>query len=100
MPPGTSDTGQNMGDAATGSNSGAENHRSPWIQNNDNFKGPFIVSNSDLILPKSQASLKDGILYLDESDYTPIEIGWGFCLLGFFAGKSPGRDAIDKMTKA
>lgn len=39
----------------------------------------------------------DSYLWLDENDYTPVELGKGYCLLGFFAGRFSGKDAVLKL---
>lgn len=72
---------------------------SPWIANDGNFselKRPLKV---DLLLPKTQISLDNNVLCLEKSDYIPVSIGWGFSLLGFFAGRFPGKEAIYNLTK-
>lgn len=38
-------------------------------------------------------------MWLELDDYTPVELGWGYCLLGFFAFKFPGRNEVLKLTK-
>lgn len=65
--------------------------KSPWLQNKGNFNDKFFIDDSDLILLKHNINLVNDCLCFDESDYTPLERGWGYCLLGFFAGKFPGR---------
>lgn len=70
---------------------------SPWLLNFGNFLKPTTILKKDLILPKPSINIVDGYLWLDEEDYTPIEIGWGFPLLGFFAGRFPGKEAVQKM---
>lgn len=59
-------------------------HKSPWFHNDGNFKSNVIILKSDLILPKPNTNFIDGFLCLNDTDYIPVELGCGFCLLGFF----------------
>lgn len=72
---------------------------SPWIANDGNFLEGKKPLNVDLILPKPTVLLTDNVLQLEEADYTPIHLGWGFSLLGFFVGRFPGKDAVHNLTK-
>lgn len=74
-------------------------HHSPWLQNNGNFDDDNVtILRADRILPKpAVVNVVDDFLCLDETDYTPIEIGWGFCLLGFFAGRFPSKEDVRTM---
>lgn len=63
---------------------------SPWLLNICNFLKPTTILKNDLIFFKLSIIIVDGYLWLDEDDYTPVEIGLGFPLLGFFAGHFPG----------
>lgn len=36
---------------------------------------------------------------MDEHDYIPIPKGWGFSLLGFFAGRFLGKEVVLNLTK-
>lgn len=47
-----------------------------------------------------QGRIEDDTLCLEQDDYVPITKGWGLCLLGFMAGKFPGRDAVEKLMKS
>lgn len=70
--------------------------KSPWYHNGKNCKTNVTILKSDLTLPKHNANFVDGFLCLDDIDYTLMELGWGFCLLGFFAGKFPVKEAVQK----
>lgn len=59
--------------------------------NDENFKSNVTILKSNLILPKPNTNLIDGFLCLEDTDYTPVELWWGFCILGFFARKFPGK---------
>lgn len=76
-----------------------EGRKSPWLHNNGNFNSDVAILKSDLILPKPIVKVVDNFLWLELDDYTPVELGWGYCLLGFFAGKFPGRNEVLKLTK-
>lgn len=75
-------------------------HHSPWLQNNGNFGKDVVILNADRVLPKLPINVVNDVLCLDETDYTPVEIGWGFCLLGFFAGRHPPKGDINKLAKS
>lgn len=70
--------------------------QSPWLHNNDNFDENVTILNADRLLPKPVLHIEDDVLCLDGTDYTAVEIGWGYCLLGFFAGRFPNKDEIKK----
>lgn len=72
-------------------------HHSPWLQNNGNFGKDVVILNADRVLPKLPIHVVNDVLCLEETDYTPVEIGWGFCLLGFFAGRHPPKGDINKL---
>lgn len=57
-----------------------------------------MILNPDRTLPKPKLHIEDDFLCLDEFDYTPIEIGWGYCLLGFFTGRFPGKFEVEQLT--
>lgn len=76
-----------------------EGRKSPWLHNNGNFNSDVAILKSDLILPKPLVKVVDNYLWLELDDYTPVELGWGYCLLGFFVGKFPGRNEVLKLTK-
>lgn len=78
---------------------GGQPPHSPWLTNNGNFLEPNKPLKVDLLLPQVQISLENNILCLEKSDYIPVSIGWGFSLLGLFAGRFPGKDAINNLTK-
>lgn len=63
--------------------------KSPWYHNDRYCKTIVTILKSDLTLPKHNANIVEGFLCLDDTDYTPVELGWGFCLLGFFCRKIP-----------
>lgn len=54
---------------------------------------PQIIK-SDLVLPNVEGRIEDDILCLDPDNYVSITEGWGF-----MAGKFPGRDAVERLTK-
>lgn len=68
-----------------------------WCQNNGNFRSNLTILKSDLILPKPMVKVVDNYLWLDEDDFTPIELGWEYCLFGFFASRFPNKDAVQKL---
>lgn len=54
---------------------------------------PTIVQ-EDLLLPSVDTVLDDnGCLVMTEDDFIPLEESWGFCLLGFYGGRFPGKEA-------
>lgn len=73
--------------------------RNPWLHDGNLKVKPQILK-SDLLLPNVQGHVEGDTLCLDPTDYVPISESWGFCLLGFMAGKFPGRDAIERMIKS
>lgn len=38
------------------------------------------------------------VLHLEQKDYTPMEVGWGYCLAGFVAGKFPCIKTVERLT--
>lgn len=70
--------------------------RNPW-RHDGNLKTKPPILKADLVLPNVQGTVEGDILCLEPSDYVPIVEGWGYCLLGFMAGKFPGRDAIERL---
>lgn len=73
---------------------------SPWLRNVGSFNIKPAPTKADLLLPKPNVQLVDNVLQLDENDYVPVSVGWGYSLLGCFAGKFPGRDAVHKLTSS
>lgn len=71
--------------------------RNPWLHDG-NLKIKPIILKSDLVLPNVQVNVDGDVLCLAPEDYVPITASWGYCLLGFMAGKFPGRDAIERLT--
>lgn len=71
---------------------------SAWTLHDGKFRSDFHPLKCDLLLPRIEVSLNDNTLVLDEHDYVPIPKGWGFSLLGFFAGRFPGKEAVNNLT--
>lgn len=69
--------------------------RNPWLHDG-NLKTKPTILKADLALPNVQGKVEGDLLCLEATDYVPITESWGFCLLGFMAGKFPGRDAIER----
>lgn len=65
------------------------------MHNNGNFDDNITILNADHLLPKP---VEDDVFCLDETEYTLVEIGWRYCLLGFFAGRFPRKDEFRKFT--
>ncbi|KAL3834063.1 hypothetical protein ACJIZ3_008799 [Penstemon smallii] len=38
------------------------------------------------------------IVVLDDEDIDDVETAWGFCLIGYFAGRFPGHDAVHQIS--
>lgn len=79
---------------------GTSKRISPWCHNNGNFRSNLTILKTDLIFPKPSERFKilDSYTWLDEDDYTLVKLGWGYWLLGFFAGRFPSKDAVLKLT--
>lgn len=40
------------------------------------------------------------VLRLEQKDYIPMEVGWGYCLAGFVTGKFPGIKAVERLASS
>lgn len=72
-------------------------NKNPWLKNAGNFINPPAPTKEDLALNRYEVNLVNETLVFDEDDITPLHTGWGYSLLGFFAGKFPGKYATQNL---
>ncbi|XP_042041383.1 uncharacterized protein LOC121786832 [Salvia splendens] len=69
-----------------------------WFKRADQFDVDPRFQKEDLSLIKFDM-LNSDLFILDEPDVTPVRRGWGSCLIGRFAGRFPGKEAIFNLMK-
>lgn len=74
-------------------------HISEEIPPNDHAEYQPKARFIDYTLSRTPFHLDETGLTLQRSDYLPIIKGWGFCLLGFFAGRFMGKKAVHDLTQ-
>lgn len=68
---------------------------SPWMRRSKCFEGALEFSEVDLALKQiPYLNTSTAILELDRSDHVPIHQSWGICMLGIFARRFPGKQAV------
>lgn len=68
----------------------------PWLNDATSFHEKVIINKSDLLLPSVVPKYEDGCLIMPAEACMPIEKTWGFCLLGFYGGRFPGKEATQR----
>lgn len=69
----------------------------PWLMNSTSFHTTPLIHKSDLMLQAVTAKFEDGCLIMPPEAHVLVEMTWGYCLLGFYGGRFPGKDATQKV---
>lgn len=73
---------------------------SAWLKRADQFQLDPIFQKEDISLVHfNSVDPKASFVKLKETDITPVDRGWGKCLLGRFAGRFPGREVVYGLMK-
>lgn len=70
-------------------------HSNPWVFNPSNFLSPPKFRKEDTVLKRVNVTDGDNKIVFKESDLCEVEHSWGFCLLGFYGGQFPGKEATE-----
>lgn len=80
----------------TDKENGSETFSDPWMVNAQNFRNTPKFRKEDVMLKCVEVTGNDNKIVFKESDICDVKEMWGFCLLGFFGGRFPGKEATGK----
>ncbi|GER40659.1 zinc knuckle (CCHC-type) family protein [Striga asiatica] len=62
-----------------------------------NHSGPSLPTASSNGLKLAYTALKKGVVKLDKDDVDDVKETWGYCLMGYFTHRHPGKEALLKI---